>query len=127
VRPSPAEIIAGVRAILADTIAPELRSDHARSRLSEIRAVLAQIDWDNAGFVLRARTTELALRLSAAGPWVPVELPAPPQLETFEEVQRYWEQLAAVAVGVLERLSAHLETHHDDAALEVYRALLAAL
>ena len=46
-RPSPAEVLAGIRRILKDVIAPEIGSELARLRLAEIRAVLAQVDWNN--------------------------------------------------------------------------------
>jgi hypothetical protein len=52
VRPTPAELITQVRRILRDAIEPELASDYARARLAEVRAVLAQVDWDDAALKL---------------------------------------------------------------------------
>jgi hypothetical protein len=99
---------------LAETVAPELTSEHARLRVSEIRAVLAQIDWDDAGFQLKSRAGVLAERLAQSGPWVDGRLPDPPGEESFEAYQAYWGQLSAVAVGALEALAAHLDNRPDD-------------
>lgn len=45
--PTPAEIIDGVRRILKDVVEPHVASPYALSRLAEVRAVLAQVDWNN--------------------------------------------------------------------------------
>lgn len=127
-RPTPSEIIAGVRSILADTIGPELADDHARSRLAEIRAVLAQVDWDDAGFALKARATALALRLTEAGQWAPDALPAAPEVESFAAYQQYWEALCDKAVQVLERIAEYLVEHpRDSVASATNQSLLSAL
>ncbi|MCR5980595.1 hypothetical protein GDN83_23200 [Gordonia jinghuaiqii] len=124
-RPQPSEIISGIRAILDDTIAPELTSDHARSRLIEIRAVLAQIDWDNAGFELVARADSLAAGLADARHWLPGELPSPPPAADYGSYQGYHEELAALATRTLENLRSVLtEAPSDLAASAVYRRLL---
>lgn len=47
-QPTPAEVIHGVRKILKEVIQPHVDSPYALARLAEIRAVLAQVDWDNA-------------------------------------------------------------------------------
>ncbi|MDO3402754.1 hypothetical protein QWI29_22160 [Mycolicibacterium neoaurum] len=112
-RPKPSEIIAGIRAILADTIAPELTGDHARSRLAEIRAVLAQVDWDDAAFTLKRRATGLAVALRDALQWVD-RLPDPPAQESFDAYLDYWEALGACAIGALDRLNVHLDDRPDD-------------
>lgn len=127
-RPRPSEIIAGVRAILAETIAPELTSEHARSRLAEIRAVLAQIDWENIGFELMARTESLSRELRNARRFVDVDLPEPPTEKTADAYQRYHEQLSATATAALAALRAHLSARPaDDASRAAYRALLESL
>lgn len=124
-KPRPSEIIAGIRTILAETIAPELTSDHARSRLSEIRAVLAQVDWDDAGFVLESRTSVLAERLAQARHWVGAPLPDLPSEHSFDAYQGYGERLGVLAIDALERLIAHLDDHPDDeAARSIYQRLL---
>jgi len=59
-RPTPAETITQVRRLLKEVIGPDLQSDYARGRLAEIRAILAQMEWDNAAAQLAARNAELA-------------------------------------------------------------------
>ena len=73
-RPTPAETITQIRRLLKDVIEPDLQSDYARSRLREIRAVLAQTDWDDAAAGLAATNTEIGgarhrvCRLGRGGP-----------------------------------------------------------
>lgn len=69
-RPTPAELISSVRRILRDVIEPELGSDYARARLAEVRAVLAQVDWDDAGIHLARETTALRGLLTDVRSWV---------------------------------------------------------
>ncbi|MFI7195158.1 hypothetical protein ACIBQ0_35975 [Nocardia nova] len=128
-RPRPSEVVAGIRSILAETIGPELSSEHARSRLAEIRAVLAQIDWDNVGFALTARSAELARWLERAGQHVgEVVVPNRPETENYAVYERYYEELAELAVQVLGRLRTHLdEQPGDEPARHAYRGLLAAV
>lgn len=127
-RPLPSEIIAGVRAILAETIAPELTTEHARSRLAEIRAVLAQIDWDNSGFELISRTERLSGALRDARPFTDVELPDAPIEKNAAAYQRYHEQLAACATSVLAALRPRSAARPvDNEARAAYRAILEAL
>ncbi|MFN2538767.1 MAG: hypothetical protein ABR549_11580 [Mycobacteriales bacterium] len=66
-RPSPQEVVDGIRRTLDDVIAPELTSEHARQRLAEVRAVLAQLDWNDAGLQLAQRTARLRALLARAG------------------------------------------------------------
>lgn len=127
-RPRPSEIITGIRAVLADTIAPELNSEHARSRLAEIRAVLAQVDWDNAGFALQKRCGSLAAALTQAQQWTRQAVPAAPTQHSFDAYQQYWEQLATHAVAAQETLGSHVAAQPDDRpAAQAYRQLLNAL
>ncbi|NKY87618.1 hypothetical protein [Nocardia veterana] len=128
-RPRPSEVVAGIRSILADTIGPELTSEHARSRLAEIRAVLAQIDWDNVGFALVVRSAELARWLERAGEHVgEVVVPAPPESASYAAFERHYEELAELAVQVLGRLRARLDAQPDDEPVRhAYRGLLAAV
>lgn len=51
-RPTPAEIIAGVRRILREIVEPDVTSDYARAAVRDVRAVLAQVNWDDAGIRL---------------------------------------------------------------------------
>jgi hypothetical protein len=127
-RPRPSEIIAGVRTVLGDTIAPAVEGDHARARLHEVRAVLAQIDWDNAGFQLSERADRLGDALRDAQPWLAGELPPQPATREYAALEEYYERLAAVAVATLSRLrTARRLEPDDDAAAASHRALLRAL
>lgn len=69
-RPTHSEIIAGVRRILADVVEPEVTSDYARARLREVRAVLAQVDWDEAAPRLGERVAELRSTLDDCRDWI---------------------------------------------------------
>lgn len=127
-RPRPSEIITGIRAVLADTIAPELNSEHARSRLAEIRSVLAQVDWDNAGFALQKQCCSLAAALTQGQQWTRQAVPVAPTQHSFDAYQQYWEQLAKLAVAAQETLSSHVAAHPDDQpAARAYRQLLSSL
>ncbi|MFD7008510.1 hypothetical protein [Rhodococcus jostii] len=111
--------------ILADTIAPELTSEHARSRLAEIRAVLAQIDWNDAGFILATRSRVLAEQLMASSRWVNEVVPSSPVGDSYEGYQAYYERLNTHAIQALDALRTHLGANPgDEAALADYRALL---
>lgn len=69
-RPTPAELISHARRVLRDVVEPELTSEHARARLNEVRALLAQVDWDNAGIKLMHTTKALRETLSDFRSWV---------------------------------------------------------
>ncbi|NMH98227.1 hypothetical protein [Pseudonocardia acidicola] len=69
-RPTPSETIAGIRAILKDVVEPEVGSEYARSRLREIRAVLAQIDWNDAWAHVRRRDREIRGLLTEVREWI---------------------------------------------------------
>lgn len=127
-RPLPSEVISGIRALLAETIAPELSSEHARSRLQEVRAVLAQIDWDNAGFDLAHRCDVLGDALRAAERWNTEALPERPQAARLEDYQRYHDALSAMAARTLATLREPLATSPDDSDVAVaYRRVLGAV
>lgn len=72
-RPTPAEVISGVRRILADVVDPEVRSEYARARLREVRAVLAQLDWDNAGLGLQSDVARMRQLLRELCEWATAE------------------------------------------------------
>jgi hypothetical protein len=69
-RPTPAETISGIRRILRDVVEPEVGSEYARARLREVRAVLAQIDWDNAGIRLNQDALALQALLRDCHAWI---------------------------------------------------------
>ncbi|NKQ57062.1 hypothetical protein HFP15_29750 [Amycolatopsis sp. K13G38] len=69
-RPTPAELISHVRRILRDVVEPELDSAYAKARLAEIRATLAQVEWDDAGLQLARDVTTLRELLSRCRQWI---------------------------------------------------------
>ena len=137
-RPLPSEVIAGVRRILKETIEPELTSGHAKSRLSEIRGVLAQVDWDDVGFVLAARNRSLAGALvdieawRAADPARAAAFPGTetglPDEDTLAAHQESYRRLAAAAVALVDPFGHWLAAHPSDVrARELRQGLLGAL
>lgn len=90
-RPTPTETASALRRVLKEVVAPELTSDHAKQRLEEVRVVLGQIDWDDAGLALRARVE--ALQELVGAPLVPGS--------TYADLQGQHERLAALAVQQL--------------------------
>jgi hypothetical protein len=69
-RPTPAEVIAGVRRVLRDVVEPEVGSEYARTRLREVRAVLAQLDWDDASLQVQLERTRMRALLADAQAWM---------------------------------------------------------
>jgi hypothetical protein len=137
-RPLPSEVIAGVRRILKGTIEPELTSEHARSRLAEVRAVLAQVDWDDAAFVLAARNRSLAGVLGQVERWraenperaraIPASDVRLPDEDRLVAHQAAYAALAAAVVALVGPLHDWLSDHPDDVeAGDLHQALLAAL
>ncbi|MBD0859782.1 hypothetical protein IA539_00935 [Gordonia sp. zg691] len=136
--PLPSEVIVGVRRILRDTIAPELTSGHARARLDDIRAVLAQVDWDDAGFHLARRCHQMATSLQAIDRWrasdgertqdipeVTVNLPAEQSTAAYSATYR---SLASAAAALVDPMADWMSRHPDDnEARRLHQALLAAL
>lgn len=122
-RPGPAEVVAGVRAVLRDTIAPELTSGHAQARLAEVRAVLAQVDWDEGVLALRDRTNELraALALGRRVLGLPEEANDDPAPATYAALRVESERLARLAPSVVRDLRATWAA--DPANLAVREAL----
>ncbi|GAA1651721.1 hypothetical protein [Georgenia ruanii] len=137
-RPLPSEVIAGVRQILKETIAPELTSAHARSRLEEVRAVLAQVDWDDAAFALARRNRALADALRRIEDWrsgdprraetIPACTVRMPKVDSLAAHQAAYAELAAAAVAVVEPMADWLVAHPSNAEARALRGeLLAAL
>jgi hypothetical protein len=138
VKPLPSEVIAGVRRILKETIAPELTSGHARSRLEEVRAVLAQVDWDDVAFALAARNRELADALERIEAWrtadpvrsdvIPALDARLPREDRLASHQAAYQELAAAAVALVDPIADWLAAHPaDHRAQDLHRGLLAAL
>jgi hypothetical protein len=68
-RPAPQEIISGISRILKETIEPQLTDEHALSRLREVRAVLAQVDWNDTTTKLGLETESVAAVLENWRVW----------------------------------------------------------
>ncbi len=124
-KPLPSEVIAGIRRILKETIEPELTSGHAKSRLGEIRAVLAQVDWDDAGFALAARNRAIAEVLGRIAEWrggdgermaaIPTLAVSLPDGEGMAAHQAAYQALSAAVVTLVDPLQDWLARHPDDA------------
>jgi hypothetical protein len=136
-RPRPSELIGGVRSILKETIEPELSSEHAKARLREVRALLAQVDWDEAGFTLVRRNESLRAGLESLDAWRledPIRhgIEAPPLPEesdaSFSAQQDCYEALASNAVIWVRELSTWTAHHGADPSVDrMLRVLAAAL
>ena len=128
-RPTPSETIAGIRTILRDVVEPEVGSEHARSRLREVRAVLAQIDWDDALLHLRRRCEHVRALLDEVGAWIAADphrsahfadlaeriaSPRDESAETFAELNARHDDDAALLVEAGDVL-AHWDRDHPDA------------
>lgn len=108
-RPSPQELVDGVRRVLKDVVGPDLSSPHARQRLDEVRAVLAQLEWDDVGLRLAvrvARLREVLVQLREAGV-VDLQLDAAlaqPLFATYAGLDAQHRAATAAVVAVLPRL-----------------------
>ena len=135
-RPTPSEVVQGVRRILRDVIEPDLASEHVRKQLRQIRAVLAQVDWNNAGFALAERNRRLADALIDLRRWVeqdPQRMSAfaaarpamqdiaAPEVDTFDSQAEWERRLSAAAVAVVDPLADWLARFPDDRDLHVLR------
>lgn len=125
-RPTPAETIAGIRRILRDVVEPEVGSDYARSRLREVRAVLAQIDWDDAALRLREGTQTHRLLLQEVLDWATadpgrprglagLDVPPPDDAGTsFADLNAARTAVAARLVEAARLLGTWSRAHPDD-------------
>ena len=145
-RPTPAELIAQVRRVLRDVVEPEVGSEYARQRLREVRAVLAQVSWDDAGLVLARDTASLRALLAECAEWIGADdarrdhfgalLPelatvaAEPPASDADGFKAYNERharYAAIAVHLVDPLSDWLVAHpEDETAAGLRRRLLTA-
>ncbi|MWA03244.1 hypothetical protein F8568_023270 [Actinomadura sp. LD22] len=139
-RPTPAETIAGVRTILRDVVEPAVDSEYARARLREIRAVLAQTDWDNAALRLRREVEGLRALLAEIRDWAEddperssafadlageVTGPAGPDQETFSALNDLRAAHAAALVEAADRLAGWTRSRpRDESARELRLRLI---
>jgi hypothetical protein len=136
VRPTPSEVVQGVRRILRDVIEPDLASEHARKQLRQIRAVLAQVDWNDAGFALAERNGRLADALMDLRRWIEqapqrisdfaVAAPAlqdiaAPEVDTFDSQAEWERRLSAAAVAIVDPLADWFARFPDDRDLDALR------
>ena len=129
VHPTPAETIRGVRQILKDIVEPHVSSDYARSRLREIRAVLATFDWDDPATGVRHEIACLRRVLDDAREWargdearaaalaeaLGGELPQEPAADSrFEAVCAYRDDVAQRVIRATDRLRDWSRSHPGD-------------
>jgi hypothetical protein len=129
-------VVQGVRAILRDVIEPDLSSEHARKQLRQIRAVLAQVDWNDAGFTLAERNRRLAEALLDLRRWAERDTQrssafsaatpalrdiAAPELDTFASQAEWERRLSAAAVAVVDPLADWIARSPDDHELHALR------
>ncbi|MDP9182144.1 MAG: hypothetical protein M3P04_05145 [Actinomycetota bacterium] len=106
-RPSPQEIVDGLRRMLKEVVEPELHSEHARQRLAEGRAVLAQVDWDDAGLHLARRTEDLRSALAemrTVGVAIPDGVLDQPLGASYEVLSRQHNACCSALIALLPKL-----------------------
>lgn len=69
-RPTPAEVITGVRRILKDVVEPAVSSDYASNALNQVRAVLAQVDWNDSSTALAVESRALSELAQQGMDWI---------------------------------------------------------
>lgn len=69
-RPTPAEALTGIAAILRGTVAPAVVDAHARAQLHQVITVLVQLSVDDPVGDLEAADEALRALLAACGTWV---------------------------------------------------------
>lgn len=141
-QPSPADVIVGVRRILKEVIGPEVASEYALSRLEEVRAVLAQVDWNDAALHLRKDVLTQRRLLSEIDDWSAASLDRVEQCagvttspadgsdlpESYADLDAVYRREAASLVEANRALATWARAHPgDDSARELRSAVLAAL
>jgi hypothetical protein len=69
-KPTPQQLIDGVRSRLREVIAPELVSDHARAEIRRVMAVLRDVDWNDAAFITMRENVALEGILADVNAWI---------------------------------------------------------
>jgi hypothetical protein len=105
-QPTPAEVITGIRRILKDVVEPSVGSDYARSRLAEVRAVLAQIDWNDSLTELAKENITVSVLAGEAIDWIEA---APERRTSFAGVLPELAAAQLNTVGPVEPFSVHNE------------------
>lgn len=82
-QPTPAEVITGIRRILKDIVEPSVGSEYALNRLAEVRAVLAQIDWNDSLTQLITDNIAVSALAGEAAGWIEA---APARRRAFNEI-----------------------------------------
>lgn len=69
-RPAPHEIIAAMRDLLRENVAPEVTSEEGKLALRRIMAVLRDVNWDDLTLAMARENRELAAMAEVAGEWI---------------------------------------------------------
>jgi hypothetical protein len=69
-RPTPNELIAGIRGLLRDSVGSQLHDPAAVADLKKVMSVLRDLDWNEAGFALLAENRELVCLLDEIRGWI---------------------------------------------------------
>ena len=72
-RPTPDEVITGIRRILKDVVEPAVTSDYALTALANVRAAMAQVDWNDASTTLAVESAALQGIAARAITWIDEE------------------------------------------------------
>jgi hypothetical protein len=135
-------VITGIRRILKEVVGPEVASEYALSRLEEVRAVLAQVNWNDAALQLRNEVITQRRLLAQIASWASdapdrvahfVAVPDVPSgdavlPETYGELEDLYRTEAAVLVEAHRLLAVWTRTHPEEqAAQELRSTVLVAL
>lgn len=115
-QPTPAEVITGIRRILKDVVEPSVGSEYARNRLAEVRAVLAQIDWNDSLTELAKDNIAVSALAGEAAAWIEA---APERRASFAGVLPELAAARLHAVGAVEPFAVHNERGDDYARMMV--------
>jgi hypothetical protein len=62
-RPTPADLAAGIRTVLRESIAPELKSANAQLQLRRVMSILREARWNHAAFDILHENAKIVLML----------------------------------------------------------------
>jgi hypothetical protein len=134
VRPTPEETIAGIRRILRDVVEPEVTSEYARARLREVRAALAQTDWNDTALRVRAEAETQRAALAEINTWAAADptraavarevpsLPAGPA--PYAELSARHTEIATALASAVEELARWCTEHPSDTDAHALRSRL---